>query len=145
MIVKVLGVPIQPFAFGVTVMFAIIGDVPILVVVKLGMFPLPVAVRPISGLSFVQSKVVPVTLPVIVIMPLAVLLHLTRLDIVFTVGVGLTVMVNVLGEPGQPLADGVTVIVAITDVVPEFMAVKDGIELAPEAAIPMLVILDVQV
>ena len=143
-IVKVLGVPRQPFAFGVTVMFAIIGDITILVVVKLGMFPLPVAAKPIEVLSFVQSKVVPATLPEKGIGPLAAPLHLTRLVIVFTVGVGFTVMVNVLDEPEQLFADGVTVIVAIIGVVPVFIAVKKGIELLPEAAIPIVVGLDDQ-
>jgi fumarate reductase subunit D len=144
-IVKVLGIPRQPFACGVTLMFAIIGDVPILVVVKLGMFPLPVAAKPIEVLSFAQSKVVPVTLPVNAIMPLAMPLHFTILAIEFTVGIGFTVMVNVLDEPGQLLADGVTVIVAVTGVVPAFSPVKEGIELLPEAAIPIVVGLDDQV
>ncbi len=139
-----MGVPIQPFVFGVTVMFAIIGDVPILEVLKLGMFPLPVAAKPIDGVSFVQSKVVPVTLPVNVIMPLAIPLHFIRLVIEFTVGVGFTVMLNVLDEPEQLFADGVTVIVATTGVVPVFIAVNDGMVLLPEDAIPMLVVLDDQ-
>ena len=58
---------------------------------------------------------------------------------------GLTVIVNVLGVPGQlipPLVKvGVTVIVAITGEVPEFKAVKDGIFPFPEAAKPILELL----
>ena len=145
MIVNVLGVPIQPFAFGVTVIVAIMGVKPLFVVIKEAMFPLPVAAKPMDGVSFVQSKVVPVTLPENVIAPLATPLHLIRLVIGLTIGVGFMVMVNVFGEPVQVLAEGVTVIVAITGVVPAFIAVKDGIELVPEAAIPILVLFDDQV
>ena len=144
-IVKVFGGPEQPFAFGETVMVAITGVIPEFVVVKLGIFPLPVAAKPIEVLSFVQSKVVPATFPVKEIMPLAAVLHFTRFNIAFTVGFGLTVMVKVFGKPVQVLAEGATVIVAITGVVPAFIAVNDGIVLVPEAAIPMLVVLDDQV
>ena len=143
--VKVMGVPMQPFAFGVTVILAIKGDKPLFVVVKEAMFPLPVAAKPIDVLSFVQSKVVPPTLPVNGIVPLKAPLHLTRLVIGLTVGVGFTVMVNVLNEPGQLFADGVTVMVPTIGVIPVFIAVKEGMVLEPEAVIPILVVLDDQV
>jgi hypothetical protein len=61
------------------------------------------------------------------------------LDVV-TVGLGLTVMVYVIGVPGQPLADGVTVIVAVMgDEVP-LVAVKDGTLPVPDAPRPMAVL-----
>ena len=143
--VKVFGIPKHPFAFGVTVMVAIIADVPEFVVVKLGILPLPVAAKLIEGLSFVQSRVVPEIFPVKEMMPIAAPWHLTRFGIAFTIGFGLTVMVNVLDNPEQPLAVGVTVTVAITGVIPAFMAVKEGMVSLPEAAIPMLgVLLDTQ-
>ena len=95
-------------------------------------------------MSFVQSKVVPETLPVNAILPLASELHFTRFAIELTVGFGFTVMVNVFAEPVQVLTEGVTVIVAITGAVPAFIAVNDGMVLVPEAAIPILVVLDEQ-
>ena len=59
-------------------------------------------------------------------------------------GVGLTVMVNVWAAPGQPAADGVTVIVAVTGVLVKLMAVNAGIFPLPEAAKPIDVLLFVQ-
>ncbi len=53
--VKVVLVPKQPFAFGVTVIVASIGDVPLFVVIKLVILPLPIAGKPMEGVSFVQS------------------------------------------------------------------------------------------
>ena len=46
-------------------------------------------------------------------------------------------MVKVIGTPGQLLALGVTVIVATTGVVPELVAVNDGILPVPLAASPI--------
>ena len=142
--VKVVGVPKQPFAFGVTVIVAITGVNPEFIVVKLAILPLPEAARPIDGVSFVQSKVVPFTVPVKRIVPLAIPLHFTRLVIEVTFGCGFTVILNVLDKPVQLLAEGVTVTVAIIGVKPVFIAVNDGTELLPEAAIPILERLDDQ-
>lgn len=143
--VKVVGVPIQPLAFGVTVIVAIMGVNPEFVAIKLEMFPLPDAAKPMEGVSFVQSKVVTITLPVNRIVPLVLPLHFTRLVIEVTFGFGFTVILNVLDKPGQLLADGVTVIVAIIGVTPVFMAVNEGIVSLPDGAIPMLITLDDQV
>ena len=54
-----------------------------------------------------------------------------------TVACGYTVMVNDIGVPTQPFAVGVTVIVAITVVMPALVAVKDGIFPVPLPAKPM--------
>ena len=54
-----------------------------------------------------------------------------------TVGVGYTVIVNSNGVPTQPLAVGVTVIVATTVAVVLLVAVKDGIFPVPLAPKPM--------
>jgi hypothetical protein len=143
-IVKVFGVPKQPFAFGVTVMVAVTDINPVFIAVKLAMLPLPTVAKPMDAVSFVQSKVVPEAFPEKLITPLEAVLHLTRFGIEFTVGVGLTVMSNVFDKPVQPLTNGVTLIVAITAVAPVFIAVNEGIVLVPEAAIPMLVLLDDQ-
>ena len=61
--VKVVGVPVHPFAVGVTVIVAVIGDVIALVAVKEGTLPEPFAARPIAVLLFVQVNVVPLTGP----------------------------------------------------------------------------------
>ena len=138
--VKLKGVPKHPFAFGVTVIVAITGTKPKFKVLKLAIFPLPEAAKPIVGVSFVQSKVVFVTFPVKMMLPLAVPLHLTKLAIEFTLGFGLTVIVKVLDKPEQVFATGVTVIVVIKGVFPVFMAVNAGIEFVPEAGIPTITV-----
>jgi uncharacterized membrane protein YeaQ/YmgE (transglycosylase-associated protein family) len=53
-IVKVLGVPVQPLAVGVTVMVPVIGAVVVLVAVKLAMLPDPLAPNPIAVLLLVH-------------------------------------------------------------------------------------------
>ena len=53
-IVKVTGVPGQPFAVGVTVTVEEIGAVPVLTAVKLPILPVPEAPRPVAVLSLVQ-------------------------------------------------------------------------------------------
>ncbi len=53
----------HPFAVGVTVIVALIGEVVTLVVVDEGVFPEPLAARPIAVLLFVQVNVVPPTGP----------------------------------------------------------------------------------
>jgi hypothetical protein len=55
-----------------------------------------------------------------------------------------TVMVNVIGGPGQPAAVGVTVIVPDIGVEPALVAVNDGRLPVPLAAKPMAVLLFVQ-
>lgn len=53
-------------------------------------------------------------------------------------GLGLTVMVNVIGTPGQPLAVGVTVIVATFGVTPVLVAVNEGMFPVPLPASPIV-------
>ena len=77
-----------------------------------------------------------------------VLLHTTWLAIAFTVIVGFTVMVNVVGVPTQltPALVNVrvTVIVAVIGAFVLFVAAKLGKVPVPLAASPMLVVLFVQ-
>jgi len=54
------------------------------------------------------------------------------------------VIVKLRGEPGQPFAEGVTVIVAVTGTLVILIAVNDGISPVPLAAKPMEVLLFVQ-
>ena len=59
-IVKVSGVPGQPFAVGMIVMSAIVGEFPVFVALKMGMLlPVPLAARPLEGILFVHVNVVP--------------------------------------------------------------------------------------
>jgi len=61
-----------------------------------------------------------------------------------TAVVGLTVIVKDMIVPGQPFTVGVTAIVAITGVVPVFVAVNEAIFPVPLAASPIEVALLVQ-
>ena len=73
-------------------------------------------------------------------------LHNTWLATAFTVAIGLTVIVNVMGVPVQPFpVDGVTVIVAVVALVKLLTVTKDGILPEPLAANPMAVLLFTQV
>ena len=49
----------QPFRVGVTVIVPEIAVVPVLVAVKLGVLPLPLAARPMAVLLFVHANVAP--------------------------------------------------------------------------------------
>lgn len=62
--VNVCAGPVHPLAAGITVMVAVMVDVPLLVAVKAGMSPVPDAARPMEGVLFVHAYVVPATAPV---------------------------------------------------------------------------------
>ena len=61
--VNVCGVPGHPAADGVTDIVAVTGALVKLITVNTGIFPLPLAAKPIVVLLFVQLKVVPLTAP----------------------------------------------------------------------------------
>jgi hypothetical protein len=61
-----------------------------------------------------------------------------------TIGVGFTVIANVLDGPTHPLKVGVTVMVAVTGTDPVFAALNAGILPVPEATKPIDVLLFVQ-
>jgi hypothetical protein len=61
--VKVCTAPLHPLAVGVTVIVAVTGVVPVLIALKDGMLPVPLAASPMDGLLLVQSKLVPATPP----------------------------------------------------------------------------------
>ena len=143
-IVNDCGTPGQPAAEGVTVIVAVTGVVPALTVVKAGTFPLPFAPNPIEVLLFAQLYIVPATAPAKFTAAIEAPLHKNWFAGCTTFGVGLTVMVSDFGTPGQPAADGVTVIVAVTGVVPKFVAVKAGIFPLPLAPKPIDALLFVQ-
>jgi hypothetical protein len=54
-IVKVFVVPTQPFAVGVIVSVELTGAVPVFVAVKVAIFPLPLADKPIEASVFVHA------------------------------------------------------------------------------------------
>ena len=58
-IVYELGMPVHPFAEGVTVMVDIIVAKPVLIVLNAGRPPNPLAIIPMDGSEFVQVKVAP--------------------------------------------------------------------------------------
>jgi hypothetical protein len=148
--VNVIAVPTQLtpalLYVGVTVMVAITGAVVALVATNDPILPEPLAANPIEGVLFTQLKTT--LLPPLPLLGLtkaiAVVdepLHKTWLAIAFTVAVGFTVILKVVGRPVQltPLLVnvGVTVIVATTGVVVTLVATKVGILPVPLAAMPM--------
>ena len=105
--VAVIGAPTQPAAVGVMVNVTVIGAFVVLVNVPL-ISPLPLAAMPVtvplatSPLFLVQWYTVPVTLPVSAMVVIGKPEHFVCEDgVAIALGVGLTVMVNVLGVPGQ--------------------------------------------
>lgn len=144
-IIKLCEGPLQPFADGEIVMSAVAGTVPVFIATKDAIFPVPLAGKPIEGLSFVQLKLVPLTAPEKLMEPVAALLQTARSAGLTTFGVGFTVIVNVLGVPGQMPLEGVTRIVATAFTLPALTAVKGGISPLPLAAKPIAGLLFVHV
>lgn len=149
-IVNVIAVPTQLTPalvyVGVTVMVATTGAVPALVTTKDPILPEPLAANPIEGVLFTQLKTT--LLPPLPLLGLTKViavvedpLHNTWLATAFTVAVGFTVMLNVVGRPVQltPLLVkvGVTVMVATTGIVVLLVATNVGILPASLAAIPI--------
>jgi hypothetical protein len=89
------------FVVGVTVIVAVIGPGPGLVPMNEGILPVPLAPRPIDVLLFVQLNIVPGTVPLNMIGTDGAPLHTVWSGTGFTVGVGFTVMVNVVDAPVQ--------------------------------------------
>ena len=88
-----------------------IGAVVALVPVKAGIFPVPLAPKPIAVLLLLQLKVTAPVGPVVGVVKFTAAvvppLHTVWLVTAFTTGVGLTVMVNVFGVPGQVIGAAV--------------------------------------
>ena len=118
-------------------MVDVMGDPVAFAAVKEAIFPVPLAARPIAVLELVHAKVVPVTALVKVAAGTAAPAQRVEFAGTVTAGVGFTVMVYVEGVPGQPLAVGVTVIVAVIGAVPALVAVKAGVLPVPLAARPI--------
>ena len=129
--------PGQPLAVGVTVIVAATGFAVVFVPVNDGVLPVPLAERPIEGVEFVHANVVPGV--VLVNTPAATfaVLHTVTFAGTVTLGPGFTVIVYVFGVPGQPLALGVTVMVAVTGSAELFVAENEGVFPVPLAARPI--------
>ena len=90
--VKLDGVPAQPLTVGVTVIVAVIGAV-VVVALKPGRLPAPLAPKPIVGSEFVQEKLPPVGVLTKIGGFTTTLLHTVMFAGSVTVGVGFTVIV----------------------------------------------------
>jgi hypothetical protein len=141
---KDVGAPEQPVADGVTVIFAVAIDAPELPAVNDAILPIPLDARPIDVLSFVQLYVAPLIAPLKLIAAVDAPLHNTCPETSSTVGVGLTLIVNEVAEPTQPVADGVAVIFAVAIDVPAFVAVNDAMLPTPLPVSPIEVLSLVQ-
>lgn len=84
-------------------------------------------------------NIVPATVPTKFTAAVAAPLQSTWLATAATVAFGLTVIVNVIGNPVQPFALGVTVIVPLIAVTPALVATKPGILPVPDAPSPIAV------
>ena len=104
-IVNVIGVPVQvvpPLVnVGVTVIVAVTATAVAFVPMKLAILPVPDAPSPMEVLLLVQLYTVPAAVPVNVTAAVGAPLHTVWLACAVTVGVGLTVIVNVIGVPVQ--------------------------------------------
>ena len=116
---------------------------------KLGIGPVPLAASPIDGALLVHWKLSAPVGPVVglvkLIAAVGLPLHNTWPATGFTTGVGLTVIVNVIGVPTQPLGPtGVTTIVATNGPLVAFVVTNGAISPLPLAARPMPGVLLVQ-
>ncbi len=134
----------------VTVKVAVTGAFVVLEAVKDGTLPTPLVVaRPIVCAVRDQEKVAPGTLLVKTTAGTEAPLQCVWLATGVTAGIGFTVIVKVIGVPVHTAptlgeVTGVTVMVAVTGVVPLFCAVNEGILPLPAAAKPMDGVLFVQ-
>lgn len=140
--VTVNGVPTQPPILGVTVKVTVTGALVVFVSVPL-ISPLPTPGIPVTvaRLSRVQSKLMPGTFPVNRMGLIAVSEQtVCNAGLAVPVGTGLTEMVNLSSVPGQAGCKGdtaVTVMIAVSVLLPALIAVNDGIFPVPLAARPM--------
>ena len=147
-IVNVRGVPTQVTPpnteLGVTVIVAVIGNSVGFTVTKLGILPIPLAPNPILGSLLVQLNTVPTVALVNVTAAVAAPTQSVWFATTFTVAVGLTVIIKLVGVEVHPPLTGVTVIVPVIGAAVPLVAVKLGILPVPDAARPIAVLLFTQ-
>ena len=129
-------------------MIAITVDTPVFTAMNEGILPVPLAASPMEGALLVQANESAPVGPVVGLVKLITAvgdpLHNTWLATGFTIGVGFTVMVNVIGVPVQLPILGVTVMVATSGPLVALVVTKGSISPVPDAARPMPVLLFVQ-
>ena len=125
-------------------MVAVTGALVGLTVTKAGILPMPDAPNPMVVLLLVQVYTVPATGPARVTAAVVAPAHNVWLAMAFTDGVGFTVIVKLTGEPPQPVAVGVTVMVAVIGAAVPLVATKLGILPVPLAGRPIAGLLLVQ-
>lgn len=137
--VTVIGFPSQELISGVTVIVAVIGELPEFVAVNAAILPVPLAAKPMLGVLFVQLYVTPLAMLLVKITAsVNSPAHFACAAVsVLTVGLGLTVIVKFSGVPGQVANVGVTVIIPLIGVFVEFVAVKAAILPVPFDAKPI--------
>lgn len=141
--VNVDGVPLHPDRDGVSVIVPEIGALPLLVAVNAGRFPVPDAPSPIEVLELVHDTLAVDGVGERTVAGTEFPAHQVCATLL-TLGVGLIVIVYVFDVPVQPPLVGVTVMVAVTGVLPLFTAVNAGTVPVPLAARPMEGLLFVQ-
>ena len=109
------------------------------------MLPVPDEPNPILDVVLVHVNVEPATGPVNVIKAVESWSQITCPVTAVRVGVGFTVIVNVIGVPLQPFLAGVTVIVATSGAEVVFVVAKAPILPVPLAANPIAGVLFVHV
>jgi len=141
----VLGVPVHPFKVGVIDIVAETGEAVLLTAVKLGTLLLPDAASPIEVFELVQVYVAPAGRLLKLDDETVAPEHTLKLPGTIATGSGLTVIIYEDEGPAHPFNTGVTVIVELILVLPEFRAVKAGTFPVPLAAKPIAVLEFVQV
>lgn len=139
MIIKVSEMPEHPRADGVTTISAVAGSTDVLTAVKLLMSEAPVPTRFILVLSLPHMYVTLSNIPVVpkVMFPVTEPLHIVTSVTGAITGVGFTRIVNADVVPWQPLAIGVTEIVAVTGLWPVLAALNGAISPVPDVASPI--------
>ncbi len=118
--------------------------VPALVAVNDGVFPFPLAGKPIAGLLLVQVKVAPAGVLIKLEAATVAPLHTDALAGTVVVGVGNTEWLNATCVPGQPFKVGVTRTMPTIKAVLALVATKAGTLPVPLAARPIATLLLVQ-
>ena len=109
----------------------------LLVAIKLGILPVPLAGSPIEGFEFVQLRTVPCGILEKLVDGTVVPTQMNELTGTLTVGNGFIVMVKLYSAPLQLFSDGITLMVAIMGELELLIAVNAGILPFPLAARPI--------
>ena len=132
-----IGGPEHPFKEGDTVIVPLRTLVVVFVAINEGTLPNPFAAKPMEVLEFVQVNVAPEGVLVNVLDDTTVPLQTDTLGSGVAMGIGLTVTTIVYGDPIQPLKIGVMIMIELTGLDVEFIAVKGGMKPVPAGCNPI--------